>query len=437
MAELLIYTPQITQRVKYIFQLFFDSLIRTPYNITTDEAVFRDYNGPKLNYSTTDFPGVKLQVIPSRLLVENDIRHQNLYVSRWNQLDIFYATDKGSLPFDIFSATFYLVSRYEEYLLKKSDEHKRFPHKNSLAHKNYFLDRPLVNLWAEELKKIILTEYPAISFSENKYSFIPTIDIDVAYAHLGRNIFVTIGSYLKALSRLQIKTLIEKKLVLLRLKKDPYDTFSYQESIFKKYNLHPIYFFLAAGKRSSYDKNIPPGSKRFKRLVKKLSSYAEIAIHPSYRSKSDPKIVAEEIKMVEQNISKKITCSRQHFLKLSLPDTYRCLAELGITDDYSMAYAGTVGFRASICTPFFFYDLKAENVLPVKVHSSSIMDGTMKDYLTLSRADSIAVIRELVSKIKSVNGEFIPIWHNHSINNQGRWEGWRTIFEFMMETGVK
>jgi hypothetical protein len=142
-----------------------------------------------------------------------------------------------------------------------------------------------------------------------------------------------------------------------------------------------------------------------------------------------------EIANVEQNIPKKITCSRQHFLKISLPETYRCLAKLGITDDYSMTYAGAAGFRASICTPFLFYDLKAENTLPVKVHSCAVMDGTLNEYLQLSIPDAIEISRELIDKVKKCGGEFIAIWHNHSISEQGHWKGWRVVFESMLESG--
>jgi hypothetical protein len=395
-------------------------------------VAFNAYTGPKLNYSIETFPDNKLQIMPCGLLAETGLAAQTITVEEWNGLKIFFKTEQGALPFDIFSASFYLVSRYEEYLSHQPDEHTRFHHQNSLAFKNHFLDEPLVNLWAEELKKIILEKYPATVFSKNKYSFVPTMDIDVAYAHLGRSITITLGSYFKALSKFQLKTAIEKKLVLLHLKKDPYDTFEYQESIFKKYNIRPIYFFLA-GKRGHFDKNISPDSNRFKNLVKKISSFAQVGIHPSYQSKSDSKIVAEEIKNVEQNIPGKITSSRQHFLKLSLPETYRCLTELGISDDYTMAYAGTVGFRASICTPFFFYDIQDEKVLPVKIHPSIIMDGTLNEYMKLTPNDAISIINELANKVKKMNGEFVSIWHNHSISEYGHWKGWRTVFETMIE----
>jgi hypothetical protein len=104
--ELLIYTPNITQRVTYIFQLFFDSLIRTPYSITSDEAAFEAYDGPKLNYSATNFPDGKLQIAPFGLLAETGIKMQPINVSEWNRLKIFFGSGNGSLPFDIFFRLF-------------------------------------------------------------------------------------------------------------------------------------------------------------------------------------------------------------------------------------------------------------------------------------------------------------------------------------------
>jgi len=434
MSELLIYASEITPRITYVFQLFFDSLIKTPYLTTSDEEVFKSYNGPKLNYSANSYSAGELQIIPCGLLTDTGTKEQLINVTEWNNMKVFFRTDQGSLPFDVFSASFYLVSRYEEYLTRNLDEHRRFRHINSVAYKNHFLDEPLINYWAEELKKVIQAKYPSISIVENKYSFISTIDVDVAYAHLGRNVRVTIASYFKALLRFDIKAVFEKKLVFLHLKKDPYDTFEYQEKLFAKNKLRPIYFFLA-GKRGPKDRNISPKSRRFKKLLKKLSAFAEIGIHPSYQSESNVNVVAKEIANVSKNISETITSSRQHYLRIRLPETYYCLAELGITDDYSMAYAGTGGFRASICTPFFFYDLQAEKVLPVKIHSCAIMDGTLKDYLGLLPRDCMSIIGELINKVRKSNGEFIAIWHNHSLSEDGGWKGWRKIFENMIEIG--
>jgi hypothetical protein len=431
---LFVYTAELNPRVEYAFSLFFESLITTPYKLTKDIAEYKTYSGPKLNYSAQQIEKDKLFFQSHGLLTQTGIVLQEITVSEWNGLKIFYQVKDSVLPFDIFAAGFYLVSRYEEYLNSAPDEHHRFKSGDSLAFKNNFLNMPIVNLWALELKKLLLKEYPQLTIKENTYKFIPTIDIDIAYAHLGKKIGVTLGSYFKLLSRFKIGGIFNKAFVLLGLRKDEYDTYQYQEEIFKKYSIRPIYFFLA-GKRTTYDRNIDTDSVPFSALIKKLSSFADVGIHPSYHSASQAEIVGEEIKRVENNLTEKVTKSRQHFLKIVLPDTYRCLAQLGIADDYSIAYADAPGFRAGICVPFLFYDLKAEQTLPVRLHSTIAMEGTFNEYLHRSPEEAISTIQKLILQVKMCNGEFIGIWHNHSLNDKGHWNGWRKVFEAMIEAG--
>jgi hypothetical protein len=433
-GALLIFVRKITPRISYTFSLFFDSIIITPHRITQSIEEYKSYSGPKFCYA--DAPtDAGLFFCASGLLSETGLPEQNITVDEWNGLKIFYKVNKGSLPFDMFSASFFMVSRYEEYTTQGRDGHNRFRAEDSLAFKNEFTDKPVVNLWAKELKKILEEKYPALQIKTTQYTFTPTLDIDVAYAHKGRNFKVTLGSYLFALSKLDIATMGDKTLTLLGLKKDKYDTYDYQESIFKKYNLRPIYFFLAA-KRGKHDKNIPTDGARFTNLVKKVFSFAAVGIHPSYQSQSKPEIVKTEIERVEKSLKEKTTKSRQHFLRILLPETYRTLAQLGITDDYSLAYASCPGFRAGICTPFFFYDLPKEEALPVKIHSTVIMEGTFREYMRLTPDDAILFAKKLITEVKNCNGEFICIWHNHSIGETSSWKGWRRVFESMIENAL-
>jgi len=435
MSELLIYTPTVTPRINYVFSLFFESLINTPYRLTSHLAEYKDYKGPKFNYSEQIIEEGELYIHPVNLLKENDIHHQELNVTEWDGLKIFYQTG-GVIPFDVFAASFYLVSRYEEYLAEEADEHKRYHAISSFAFRNKFIDIPLVNLWADKLKGILLAKYPSIQVKENVFTFTPTIDIDVAYAHKGRTISVTLGSVFKALANFQFGFVVKKKLTLLGLRRDGYDTYAYQEEIFRTHKIKPIYFFLA-GNRSRYDKNINTAGDRFASLIKKVSSYADVGIHPSYQSESNVAVVKEEIKRVEKHLNGKITRSRQHFLKISLPETYRCLASLGITDDYTMAYASCPGFRASICTPFYFYDLKKEEQLPVRLHPTIVMDGTFNEYMRVTPEEAILIMKKLIEQVKQCKGEFIGIWHNDTLNDKGKWKDWRFVFERMIAMGVK
>ena len=72
----------------------------------------------------------------------------------------------------------------------------------------------------------------------------------------------------------------------------------------------------------------------------------------------DIEILKKEKMRLENIINTPVTFSRQHFLRLSIPETYQNLIDLDIEEDYTMGYAKYAGFRASTCTPFYFFDLR-------------------------------------------------------------------------------
>jgi hypothetical protein len=121
---------------------------------------------------------------------------------------------------------------------------------------------------------------------------------------------------------------------------------------------------------------------------------------------------------------------------MNLPETYQRLIDSDITDDYTMGYAQFVGFRASLATPFFFYDLDLEIETSLKLHPFALMDGTLKDYLKLEPSECMALIKPLIENVKKVNGEFITVWHNESFAENERWKGWRKVYEDIVESAL-
>ncbi|MFL5765639.1 MAG: polysaccharide deacetylase family protein [Bacteroidia bacterium] len=429
---LLIYTHKITHRNKYIFNLVFKDMLGIDFSLTSDADEFKSSTGPKLSYTTNSLSD-ELFFHSRNLLFETGITEQNISVFELDRQKAFFATGKGSaLPFDVFAASFYLVSRYEEYLPHIRDEHDRFDAKDSLAFINGFLQKPLVNIWAQWVKEIIKAKYPSLVFPERKYEFISTIDIDNAYAYREKGFTRSVGGYLKALSKMDLAEIKERTRVLLGAEKDPYDTYSFQLEIIRKYKLKSIYFFLL-GDYGVNDKNLPIESKKFQSLIKMLGDYAQIGIHPSYGSNKSRAQLKKEVDRLSKVLHRDITQSRQHFLKLTLPETYRNLIDLDITDDYTMGFASQIGFRASICTPFNFYDLDMELETKLKIHSFAVMEGTLKYNMKVPPQDAMNKIRPLIDEVKSVNGVFMSLWHNDTLNDRKLWAGWRAIYEEMVQ----
>ena len=163
---MLIYTPKITSRIQYSFELIFDSILNIDYDLSEDIVFFQNFSGPKLNYSKKQLEN-EFFIKAYGLLSERGISDQEIIFDKWNELPIFFKIKDSVLPFDIFSASFYLVSRYEEYLPHIKDKYERFDAKESLAFKNNFLHRPLINLWVAELKNIFKMKLPSLKFPQN------------------------------------------------------------------------------------------------------------------------------------------------------------------------------------------------------------------------------------------------------------------------------
>jgi hypothetical protein len=428
---LLIYTHKITSRNKYILNLLFKDILGADIQLTSDAEKFKMHNGAKLSYTHTPV-GDELFFISRNLLFETGITEQNISVFDYNNNKVFFATGKASaLPFDVFAASFYLVSRYEEYLPYIRDEHDRFSAQDSLAYMNGFLQKPVVNIWILWLKELIQKKYPTFVFAEKKYEFISTIDIDNAYAYREKGFTRSIGGYLKSFSTFDIEEIIERTRVLLGLQKDPYDTYAFQLEIIKKYKLKSIYFFLL-GDYGVNDKNLPIESKKFQSLIKMLGDYARVGIHPSYGSNKSKEQLKKEVERLSHVLHREVTESRQHFLKLTFPETYRNLIDLDITDDYTMGFASQIGYRASICSPFNFYDLDMELETKLKIHPFAVMEGTLKYYMKVHPEDAMKKIKPLIDEAKAVNGTFISLWHNDTLNDSKLWKGWQAVYEEMV-----
>jgi hypothetical protein len=143
----------------------------------------------------------------------------------------------------------------------------------------------------------------------------------------------------------------------------------------------------------------------------------------------------KEKKRLSEIIREEVTISRQHFLLLSFPQTYRNLISSGISEDYSMGYPGIAGFRAGTCTPFYFYDLIKEEATSLKIIPFMAMDVTLRQYLGLSPEDASEKIEMLMNEVKSAGGLFCSIWHNESLHDSGNWKGYREVFENMNQLG--
>ncbi|MEX1203484.1 MAG: hypothetical protein WEA59_09585 [Ferruginibacter sp.] len=420
--SLLIYSHTSSSRLRYICNFIFQEQLGIAYKLTIDSEAFIIHQGPKINYSETSLSSNEFHLAPHQLLFEKSIHSQSIECFQWNNNIAFFKSNTGDYGFDIFAASFYLLTRYEEYLPHTKDMYGRYPHTSSLAFREGFLNKPIVQIWVSFFAKTLRSTFADITFKSSLFRCIPTYDIDIAYSYKGKGLLRNIGGFLKSPS-------VERLSVLTGLQKDPYDVYLYLNGLHSKHTLSPIYFFLVATSRGEFDKNISPYSHLMWRLFKQHAKKYSIGIHPSWNSYGNVASIRKEKKILETATEKAITQSRQHYIRFNLPHSFEQLLDAGITDDYSMGFGSINGFRASVADSFNWYDLSKETTTILRIHPFCWMDANSYYEQKQDAATTFSEIDYYYQQCKAVNGQFITIVHNNFLGTDALFNGWREMYE--------
>lgn len=429
---MLIYSHSIQPRLKYILKFFAEQISGEEWQITTSKEDFTASTDVKINYSTEPIDTICLHVMPHTLLSEKNVRPQEISCSEIDGVKVFFQNNSET-GFDIFSAAFYLLSRYEEYLPHEKDKYGRFSHENSLAFKEAFLKQPLVDIWIERFKFMIAQKFPRYQFKQKAFTFLPTYDIDMAWSYLHKGVLRNSFNLTKDLLALNFSALKERLNVLRGKEKDLFYTFDWLADLHKQYKLDPLYFFLVAEKLSEKDKNISPHHPAMQKLIADISGKYQTGLHPSWRSSSDETILKSEKKILESIIKKPVVASRQHYLKLSIPMTYRKLIAADIEADYTMGYSADNGFRASAASPFKWYDLEKDEETGLTIYPFCFMDVTSAFYKKQTPQETSFELQTFYNEVKKVNGLFSMLWHNSSFTNKNEFEGWQEMYKSFLK----
>lgn len=432
-----IYVPQLNSRNRYVIKVIFSHYFGIgDYRIHTDAEGFNQLDEPKFSYSSKPLKD-ELHFYSMALLNQRGIKDQEIRIGSHQGVSTLFAHQQNSaLPYDLFSAVFYMLSRYEEYLPHRRDQYDRFVATDSIAYQEGFLQTAVVDRWLIQLKEVLSSAFPDLQFQKRSYQYLLTLDIDNAYAYREKGLLRNMGAAARSILKGRFKDLSTQFKVLIRKEQDPFNTYNYLRNIQKRYNLRPIYFFLLADYGLN-DKNISHQNRKFQSLIKSIADYADVGIHPSFGSNYKENKLHAEILRLERITKREIDKSRQHFLKLHLPETYRRLVHEDIVEDYTMGFAAQLGFRAGAAFPYPFYDLDEEVELKLKVYPFMVMDASLKYYLNLEGEAALEEIKKIIDEVKAVEGSFISLWHNESLSEYGEWEGWRELFEKMNQYAIE
>ena len=433
---MLVYTTSITPRLQYIFQFIGNEIVGEKFQFTTEAEAFKQYQESKINYSSEPLSEQEFYLSPHSILFEKTVTPQSISCFVSDGTKAFFPT-KGEFPFDIFAASFYLLSRYEEYLPYQPDAYGRYAFENSLAYKEGFLHQPLINTWLVLFKEALKKKFPSLAIKTSSFMFLPSYDIDIAWSYRYKGWWRNMGGLIRSLLTGKIKEWKERMAVTLKKQKDPYDAYGWMNQLHEKYKLRPYYFFLLAKHTGRYDKNISPAEPAMKALVYDHVIRYPVGIHPSWRSGDDPSLLKEEIDTMRKITGTDIQSSRQHYIRFALPETFRRLTDLGIRFDFSMGYGSVNGFRASVASAFYWYDLLNEKQTELLLFPFCFMDANCFYEQKYTTQQALDEMRQYYQAVKNVNGTFIMIWHNSFLGTDPLFNGWKDIYEqFIKEISV-
>ena len=321
---------------------------------------------------------------------------------------------KSIKELDIFATCFFMLTRWEEYVNKNRDAHNRFPSTESLAYKEGFLDRPIVNEILEDLKRKLLLLDSSLIFKKRESKLILTHDVDdIKFWKSKKQLFrIVVGDILKRRDiKLALNRVKEYYFVSSGKIKDPFDTFDWLMERSEKLGLKSRFYFMSGGV-TPYDKRYDITTQ--KELIEKIKERGHIiGIHPSYNAYNDSEQFQREKELLEKVCACKIDEGREHYLRFEVPTTWQIWEDNGMKIDSSCGYADKEGFRCGTGDEFSVFNILTRKKLKLKERALILMDCSLFEYNNFTYNEA----KEKIKKMQKNSIIFTLLWHNSYIKH--------------------
>lgn len=424
---LLIYCPKVTNRAGYVFNLIFKTILGTDFEITSDEDFFANHEGTKVCYNGSKIIDDCIFIKSKQLLFEHSIDNLELGFFETDGIPAFFGhnDEDADLPFDIFAASFYLVSRYEEYLPFRTDKLGCYDASNSLAYNKGFLDKPVIDIWAWRLAEKINQRFPQWEMPKKRFDFISTVNLGQAYKYKRIGLLRTAYGYCHDIAKRDWQHVRQRTRVLFNKQDDPYDNYEHIIQLSRKYGTKTLFWSLMCD-YTPYDHNISYRNEHLRNTLKHLADYGKVGISLSYNSSCDLQKQEAETERLAEVLHKPVIRSRFNYQRFHLPLDYKNLNKIGIEKDFSMGYHNAVGFRAGTCTPFHFFSIKANREYNLLVYPTPIPENIFAIY---SPDEALDKFKQTINEIAKAGGTFVNIWKSEYFTN----ETYNGIYEQILE----
>lgn len=333
------------------------------------------------------------------------------------------------LGFDLIAAAFWFLSRYEEYVDPKTDDHGRFLCAYSAAPRELY-DQPLVNLWFERLGELLRDVVKLPQAPPLRTTIALTHDVDLLRKYRSVR-SVARSAMAAATGKVSIAETREAAMVLAGVRRDPYDCFDELFDLKEKLAA-PSTFFLMSGGNAQLDGDYRLTDLPARELVTKITrSGDKIALHASYESGFADGMIAEERKAMTAAIGRDPHGARQHYLRFETPQTWKRQIEAGIQYDSTGGFADYAGFKFGWSGCFRPFDVKERKELPIVEIPLIAMDVTFAVYEKLASEIALERLSNLVEASAVRGGAFVLLWHN-IMGDQRAFPGYWDTLEYLL-----
>jgi hypothetical protein len=416
---------------EYIIDTIFNDFLGISYQIEyhkKDDTVVVLENGNKLNITDAFFSMIdesdgylKMKHLPVKIEICRDSRFsEKSLVVLYGSGEITVRTGEIDCGIDLIASSFFMLTRWEEYVYPARDEHDRFPGVESTAFKNNFLNRPIVNEYLELLRNMLNYLGYKGSRRTRQFKIFPTHDVDnVRYWKNPGQLVKILGGDL--LRRKNVQLAYNHAAEYFRVKtgkqKDPYDTFDSLMDLSDQAGLQSHFFFIAGG-TTRYDRRYPVKSGTVKEIIRRIHQRGHgIGIHPSYNTHENPVLLEQELKRLQEVSPGKITGGRQHYLRFKTPWTWQIWADVHLEWDSTMAYPDLLGFRCGTCFDFTPFNVLTRKKIKIREYPLIVSDTAFKNCSPGRMPEFMPELKALKECCQKYNGNFVILWHNSNVNN--------------------
>lgn len=325
---------------------------------------------------------------------------------------LFVETSPGNFRCteDLLASIVLVLSRCEELDPPHRDAHGRFEASTSMAVRDGYLERPIVDEYGLALQAVVQAMMPGCKPAARKLRVKLSHDIDeigipfslrdAAVQLIARR---SVGAGLRDLAS-GVAPVMPGSLLQVK------EICSFAEECGLRSAL-----YWKASKPGPYDSGYSLADPRVAQVITwARERNIEMGVHPGYETFLSMEKLSKEVNRCREALRCERMGGRQHYLRWR-PETWKDWEECGLAYDSTLGYADRVGFRAGTCAPYRPWLWKENRRAELLEIPLIMMDRTLTSYMSLSPDESIALLKVLMRRCEAVGGVLTVLWHNNCL----------------------